>query len=70
MGGWAALDWLELDVRADGVDGDVVCVEEIVAEVELVEVEGDDELCPFGGEEGRAEEGECEFGTGQVLVVK
>lgn len=43
--GFALGDFLLLDVAADADDADVVGVVEVVAEVELVHVQGDDEFC-------------------------
>ena len=51
-----------LDVGADAEDAYVVGVEEIVAQVELGEPQGDDEFCVGGGEVAGAEEGESEIG--------
>jgi hypothetical protein len=41
----------------------VVGVVEVVAQIVLGEVEGDEETCVVGGERGRACEGYGEFGT-------
>lgn len=40
---------------------------EVVAEVELVEVERDEELRPAGREGGSAEEGDCEVWAGVCI---
>lgn len=49
-----------LDVAAHGQAAHIVGVVQVVFDVELVEVQGRDEGCVFGREEGRAEEGEDE----------
>lgn len=50
----------ELDEGANGEGADVVGVPEVVSQVELVDVEGDNELGCCGGKAGRSEEGDCE----------
>lgn len=56
-------DWLLLDVTADADDAHAVHTLEVVAEIELVEVERDAELGITRGEERSSDEGDCEFGT-------
>jgi hypothetical protein len=52
------------------MDADAVAVEEVVAEVELVEGEGDEEGCEGWGLVGGAEEGEDEVWPIEELVLE
>lgn len=63
LGRLVLADFLLLDVRAHGQDGELVCVVEVVFQVELVEVEWDEEGGHRCGEVGRAQEGDGEAGA-------
>lgn len=52
--------FLLLDVGPHAAHGDSVDIEEVVAKVELIEIEGNDEGCERWGVGGCADEGECE----------
>lgn len=56
-------DFLLLDVRPHGQRGELVRVVEVVFQVELVEVEGDEEGGHRCGQVGRAQEGDGEAGA-------
>ena len=55
---------LDLHVATNRNHPDAVQPTQVVAEIQLVEVEGDDEGGETGREEGGAEEADCEVGTG------
>jgi hypothetical protein len=52
-----------LHVTADTVDADAVEVLEVIAEIKLIEGEGDAELSVVRGEFGGADESDAELGT-------
>jgi hypothetical protein len=52
------------------MDADAIAVEQVVAEVELVQGEGDEEGCECGGLVGGAEEGEDEVWPEEELVLE
>jgi hypothetical protein len=56
-------DGLLLDITTDADDADAVHTLEVVADIELVEVERNAELGITRGEERGSDEGDCEFGT-------
>jgi hypothetical protein len=66
---FAVRDALQLDVRANSVDAHVVCVEEVVAQIQLAEPEGYGEAGEVRGLLGRAVEGDVEIGPFDCITL-
>jgi hypothetical protein len=67
--GFAVRDALQLDVRADSVDAHAVCVEEIVAQIQLAEPKRDGEAGEVCGLSGCAVEGDVEVGPFDCVAL-
>jgi hypothetical protein len=67
--GFAVRDALQLDVRAHSVDAHAVCVEEVVAQIQLAEPERNGEAGEVCGLSGRAVEGDVEVGPFDCINI-
>jgi hypothetical protein len=67
--GFAVRDALQLDVRAHSVDAHAVCVEEVVAQIQLAEPERDGEAGEVCGLSGCAVEGDVEVGPFNCIAL-
>jgi hypothetical protein len=67
---WLAVrDALQLDVRANSVNAHVVCVEEVVAQIQLAEPEGYGKAGEVRGLSGCAVEGDVEIGPFDCITL-